>query len=233
MANGGAHSSLEPIRLPGSAAKPFGAQSEWPAFGMMRSGSGAPPQSPAASPARSNGSAASGESRNRSYMSAGAVNFRHSCKWLKWICVVVVDSLSTSPYHHRTVVAPSPKGSLNTALMQKTRCQIFSASSHLGVLSSCRATQTLSEFELLRVARSVCYIFWEAGEASLGCLPADCASIQAQVEFNQPFSDDEDEGGQHSEGPHSKAQRLRGASQQSLTGLPLHHLPDVSPSPCL
>lgn len=60
LANGGPHSSMEPIRLPSSAAKPFGAQSEWPAFGMS-SGSGAPPQSPAASPARSTGSAASGE----------------------------------------------------------------------------------------------------------------------------------------------------------------------------
>ena len=53
--------SMEPIRLP-SSAQPFGTQSEWPAFGMS-SGSGAPPQSPADSPARSNSSAASGESR--------------------------------------------------------------------------------------------------------------------------------------------------------------------------
>lgn len=50
------------------------------------------------------------------------------------------------------------------------------------------------------------------------CMVADCASIQAQAEFNQPFSDEEDERGQHNEGPHSKSQRLRGASQQSLTG---------------
>ena len=66
----------------------------------------------------------------------------------------------------------------------------------------------------------------KAGHGGVGCLLADCASIQAQVEFHQPFSDEEDEGGLPSEGPHSKAQRLRGASQQSLTGVFLKHLPD-------
>lgn len=41
---------------------------------------------------------------------------------------------------------------------------------------------------------------------------ADCASIQAQNEFDLPFSDEDETG------PHNKSQRLRGASQQSLTG---------------
>ena len=61
LANGGTHdSSMEPIRLPSSAAQPFGTQSEWPAFGLS-SGSGAPPQSPAASFARTNSNTALGE----------------------------------------------------------------------------------------------------------------------------------------------------------------------------
>lgn len=62
MANGEAPNSdsMEPIWLPGSA-KPFGTQSEWPAFGMS-AGAGAPQQSPAESPTCSNSSAASGES---------------------------------------------------------------------------------------------------------------------------------------------------------------------------
>ena len=50
-----------PIRLPYSSASPFGLHSHHPAFGLS-SGSGAPPQSPAASPERTN-SAASGEAR--------------------------------------------------------------------------------------------------------------------------------------------------------------------------
>lgn len=70
----------------------------------------------------------------------------------------------------------------------------------------------------VQTARAMLNIPCRAGDRSLGCLGADCASIQAHGEFNQPFSEEEDDTGQHSEGPHSKAQRLRGASQQSLTG---------------
>ena len=42
---------------------------------------------------------------------------------------------------------------------------------------------------------------------------ADCASIQAQNEFDLPVSDEDETG------PQNKSQRLRGASQQSLTGI--------------
>ncbi len=73
----------------------------------------------------------------------------------------------------------------------------------------------------------MCYTVLEAVDQSLGCLRADCASLQVQHEFHQPFSDEEDDGGQHNEGPHSKAQRLRGASQQSLTGVSAGSLPAV------
>ncbi len=83
LANGEAHngsemepksSSMEPIRLPYSPAKPFGTLSSWPAFGSPSAGLGAPPQSPVASPARSNSSAASGERRAAAALAVTTLN---------------------------------------------------------------------------------------------------------------------------------------------------------------